>query len=115
MPKMMREHRGEDPSKDCPRPLFQIGEGTRHGTVQVLQGSGYREGESVMHTDGWDARLFEERLRSGAFDGHILATIAALSPSQLQEMDSILDQRPPRTSVQQKASEAVEQGGDSRE
>ncbi len=60
-----------------------------------------------MPTDGWDAGLFEERLRSGVFDGHILATIAALSPSQLQEVDRILDQRPPRTSVPENGSKVV--------
>ena len=45
-----------------------------------------------MPEDDWDARLFVERLRGGAFNGRILETLGALSSDQLHEVDDVLDE-----------------------
>jgi hypothetical protein len=43
-----------------------------------------------MPEDDWDARLFVERMRSGAFDGRITKTLDALRPDQLHEVNKVL-------------------------
>lgn len=43
-----------------------------------------------MSGEDWDARLFIERLRAGAYDGRIVETFGSLSVDQLHEVNELL-------------------------
>jgi hypothetical protein len=43
-----------------------------------------------MPADDWDATLFVERLKDGAFDGHVSETLGSLSTDQIDEVNKAL-------------------------